>query len=128
MKGLKNMSPMDHLNQENIFPMAILLGRRERIVRLIKMVSQSYDSILVIESFAKVKRPLIWLSPQLVIITDSFPGGLDPGLVDLVKKKLNPDKLICLASDISPWMEIELRSAGLIFLGSYKEFLNYYMA
>ncbi len=103
--------------------MVIILGRRTKIQRLTQIVSQSFDSIRLIESPGKLKRPSAWLEPLLVLVTDSFPGGITPSLLDHIKKELNPDSLIFLANRISAEMEINLRSAGLTFLGSYQEFI-----
>jgi len=118
------MSSNDLPFQEDILPMVIILGRKKQIHRLLKTASQIFDSIRVIESLPEVKRPPTCLSARLAIITDSFPGGMKLSLVNQVKKKFNPETLICLSNTISPEAEIELRSAGLIFLGSYQAFFD----
>jgi len=64
------------------------------------------------------------MSPQLVVVTDDFPGGASPQLLAHIKRELNPAAMICLADDISAELEIELRSIGLVFLGGYQDFFD----
>ena len=112
---LKNPTP-----QKNVFPMAVVLGRSNSLHRLVQVVSQTFDSIRLIESQEELERHPATLSPQLTVVTDSFPGGVSPGLLDQVKNKLSPGVLICLANNISVKKEIDLRSIGLVFLGDRK--------
>ena len=104
--------------------MAVILGKRNRIQPLIKVVSQAFDSIRLMESLENIKRPSAWLSPQLVVVTDSLPGGISLRLLEQVKKILTPAAMICLTRRISSDREIELRSVGLIFLGNEKTFID----
>lgn len=118
------MKLKNHTPQKNVFPMAVVLGRSNSVHRLVQVVSQTFDSIRLIESQEELERHPTTLSPLLTVITDSFPGGVSPGLLDQVKNKLSPGALICIANNISAKKEIELRSIGLVFLGSYREFFD----
>jgi N-acetylglucosaminyldiphosphoundecaprenol N-acetyl-beta-D-mannosaminyltransferase len=60
---------------------------------------------------------------RLAVMTDSFSEKLSIGLLDRVRQKFSPENMICLTRDIEEENEKTLRSAGLIFLGSYGTFL-----
>lgn len=106
------------------YPMVIILGEKKPIQGLIKAVSQSFDSIRLIDSYSEIRRPHVWVKPELVILTDYFPGGLNRHVLEFIKVMLDPDKIICLGRFITPGNEVELRSSGLTFMGSYDEFLK----
>ena len=110
--------------QRDNFPMAVILGGGARTQGLVQAVSAGFDSIRLIESKDELVRPSIWMSPQLVLVTDDFPGGVSLKLLEHVKRELNPVAMICLVNDISAELEIELRSIGLVFLGEYREFFD----
>ncbi len=104
--------------------MAIVLGRRESVQHLVQVVSQTFDSIRLIESVSELEKYQAMFTSHLTVVTDSFPGGVTPHLLVQVKEKLNPRALICLAENINVKTEIELRAIGLAFLGSYQAFFQ----
>lgn len=104
--------------------MAILLGKKSAIQPLVDVVSHVFDSIRLIESYDNIRRPHAWIKPELVVVTDSFPGGLNRHILDYVKATLAPARILCLGQFISPGNEVDLRSSGLVFMGSYDEFLR----
>jgi hypothetical protein len=115
--------PMKSTENET-FPMAVIVGKKTKLNRLIDTVSSMFGSIRLIESTGFSDFPPHWISPQLVIVTDSYPGGVTLTLLESLKRKLNPRSMICLADGITHENEIAFRSTGLVFLGNYQTFFN----
>ncbi|NTU97149.1 MAG: WecB/TagA/CpsF family glycosyltransferase [Chlorobiaceae bacterium] len=105
---------------------AVILGRKEETGRLFRLLEKTYQQVTLAETVSeldKLRRQK--QSPGLAVITDSFPENLSIELVNRVRQNLNPENLICLSNDENQEKERVLRSAGLIFFGSYRNFFAF---
>jgi len=104
---------------------AVILGKKEQIGKLFSLLENSYQRVTLAETageldnLRKEKQ-----SPILAVITDSFPEILNIELINRVRQYLNPENMICLSKDDNQEKEKVLRSAGLIFFGSYMNFFT----
>ncbi|NTW11538.1 MAG: glycosyltransferase, partial [Chlorobiaceae bacterium] len=105
---------------------AVILGRKEETGQLFRLLEKTYQQVTLAETVSELDRlRREQRSPGLAVITDSFPENLTIELVNRVRQNLNPENLICLSQDDSQEKERVLRSAGLIFFGSYRNFFAY---
>ncbi len=105
---------------------AVIFGKKEKVADLFQLLESRYNKVTLTETEYELEQ----LAPErhaigLAIMTDSFPVKLSAGLLHRVRRKLAPQNMICLSADIDHEKEKNLRSAGLIFLGSYRSFFAY---
>lgn len=103
----------------------IVLGKKHEIQWLSRFLPHELGPVSLLETTREIDRLPVAASPRLIVAIDSFPGGINLSLLQKIKSKLNAAAMICLVSNISEEMEIELRSAGLVFLGSHQSFLSH---
>jgi hypothetical protein len=103
----------------------IVLGKKHEIQWLSRFLPKELGPVSLLETTREIDRLPVAASPRLIVAIDSFPGGINLSLLQKIKMKLNAVAMICLVSNISEEMEIELRSAGLVFLGSHQSFLSH---
>ena len=102
---------------------SLILGRKDMAHELCELLGKLGHRAIVaesreeIESTGRENRPY-----RLAIITDTFPDTIDLHLVDQVRQRCDPEYMICLLLDEDHDLERTLRSAGLIFFGSYRSF------
>ena len=102
---------------------ALILGRKEELGDLCRLLEKSYDQVTLAETLQDLDNNERGKEPvKLAVMTDSFPETLTLGLLNRVRQRFAPENMICLSNEIDPENEIHLRSAGLIFLGSYGNF------
>ncbi len=102
---------------------AVILGTKEESAGLLKLILGAYDQVRIIETLSDLSRLRSEGHPcRLAILTDGFPEELTIELAELVKQFLAPENMICLVKDDDEQKERKLRSAGLIYYGSYNGF------
>jgi len=103
---------------------AIILGRKEQVSDICRLLENTYSQVTLAETPDELNITGPGKGPfRLAVMTDSFSEKLSIGLFDRVRQKFSPENMICLTRDIEEENEKKLRSAGLIFLGSYGTFL-----
>lgn len=105
---------------------AVILGRKEQTGRLFQILEKTYQQVTLAETVTELDTlRKDRQAPKLAVITDSFPETLTIDLVNHVRQSLNPLNMICLSKDDDQEKEKVLRSAGLVFFGSYKIFFAF---
>ena len=103
----------------------LFLGNRNEVRKLSGLIPRVIAPVGVIETLQDIERLSADVSPRLVVALDSFGEGIRLNLLQHIKTRLNSAAVICLVDSISQQQEIELRSVGLIFLGSRETFINH---
>ncbi|MBW1784271.1 MAG: hypothetical protein JRL30_26465 [Deltaproteobacteria bacterium] len=103
----------------------LLLGKRNNRVKRVEGVLKKYlpDTKIV----SKAGYPLDSSASddfKLVVITDASKDSVDAKFVQNVRHSFPQAKVVSLYDEIDPEIEIDMRSAGLIFLGSYEHFIR----
>lgn len=103
----------------------IIIGKPQEVFWLETILEQHFSEIFVVERATDVTNLPRFGRLLLVLSTDTCPGKSQLALLRLIKSKVKPLLTICLLDDIKPNMEVQLRSVGLSFLGSYNTFLKH---
>ncbi len=102
----------------------VVLGKRSSAYWLKKILDRSFAEVELVENQVELNR-LAKEPPTLaLLVTDSFPGGIPLQLLRELKARLTPKLIICLADTLDSATEVELRSLGICFLGSYVTFIK----
>ncbi|MCF8383060.1 MAG: hypothetical protein K9G39_05615 [Chlorobium sp.] len=102
---------------------AVILGRKEQVSDICRLLENTYSQVTLAEMAHELEKTGPGKEPfGLAVMTDSFSEQLSIGLLDRVRQKFSPENMICLIRNIEEENEKKLRSAGLIFLGSYGTF------
>lgn len=102
---------------------AVILGRKEQVSDICRLLENTYSQVTLAEMAYELEKTGTGKeSFRLAVMTDSFSEQLSIGLLDRVRQKFSPENMICLIRNIEEENEKKLRSAGLIFLGSYGTF------
>ena len=102
---------------------ALILGKKIDVEELCFLLQNNDYKITFAESSEELARISAIKQPfKLVVMTDSFTEAPDVELINYIKQRLNPGKIICLSISEDPEKEKLLRSLGLIFFGSYERF------
>jgi N-acetylglucosaminyldiphosphoundecaprenol N-acetyl-beta-D-mannosaminyltransferase len=103
---------------------AVILGRKEHVGDICRLLENAYSQVTLAETTYELEKSGHGKEHfRLAVMTDSFSEKLSIGLLNNVRQKFSPENMICLTRDIEEENEKTLRSAGLIFLGSYGTFL-----
>ena len=120
---MKTKRSADHVPGYELFSKALVLGRKESVAELFRLLERSYQQVMLAENTGELED----LKPEkhlfrLAVMTDSFSETLSLGLVNRVRQNFGPENMICLSTDDDQEKERVLRSAGLIYFGSYGSF------
>ncbi|TCD48540.1 hypothetical protein [Chlorobium sp. N1] len=104
---------------------ALILGLRENTAELLRLLEEKGLMVTIAESVQEIPQ-LRQDDPgfRLAFLTDSFPEAMNVTLLAQVKTACRPECMVCLSDHESDGQERILRSAGLVFLGSYQRFLT----
>jgi len=102
----------------------VVLGKRSSTYWLKKILDRSFATVELVESQTELKRLATEPPTLALLVTDSFPGGIPLQLLSELKARLTPRLIICLADTLDSATEVELRSLGICFLGSYVTFIK----
>lgn len=61
---------------------------------------------------------------SLIVVTDSIRDKVDENYIANLRQSFPRAKVLSIVDDLSPEIEMNMRSAGLIFLGSYEHFIK----
>jgi hypothetical protein len=100
----------------------IIMDNKKECKELRNVLSATFERVDVVESVKAMDALEVALPVTLLVVSDSFPGGMNRSLLEEAKAKLKPQATICLMERVDPEREIGLRAAGLTFLGTYSSF------
>ena len=105
----------------------LIIGKRNRkIEELERRLAEYFNEIYLIADLAEAMN----LSPTdiytMIVVTDSAGHPLSKDFFSNLRAHFSRSVLVCLVDQITPETEKAMRSAGLLFLGSYNQFSEYY--
>jgi hypothetical protein len=105
----------------------LIIGKRNRkIEELERRLAEYFNEIYLIADLAEAMN----LSPTdiytMIVVTDSAGHPLSKYFFSNLRAHFSSSVLVCLVDQITPETEKAMRSAGLLFLGSYNQFSEYY--
>lgn len=103
----------------------VFLGKKNDVGKIKQFIPKALSPVYLFETTREIDNFPVCATPRLAVILDSFPGGINLSLIQKVKTRLNAGAIICLMNTISREAEIELRSAGLVFLGTPRTFSKF---
>lgn len=105
----------------------LVLGKRtEKVRELERLLAEHFNKVSLISDLPNsVKLPLNDYF-NTIIVTDPVGAKLNNRLFSNLRILFPSARLLCLVDKITPETEMAMRSAGLIFLGSYDHFSNNY--
>jgi N-acetylglucosaminyldiphosphoundecaprenol N-acetyl-beta-D-mannosaminyltransferase len=103
----------------------VIIGRQQEVFWLESILEHHFSEIFVVQSTTDIVNLSQSSLMLLVLATDTCPDKLHLSLLRFIKAKMKPLLTICLMDDITPRVEVQLRSTGLSFLGSYSTFLKH---
>lgn len=105
----------------------LVLGKRtEKVRELERIVAGYFCKVCLIRDLPNCIELPLNVDFNMVIVTDSIGVKLNTRLFSNLRSLFPNAKLLCLVDQINQDMEKAMRSAGLIFLGSYDHFSNNY--
>jgi len=104
-----------------------MIGKRNRkIEELERRLAEYFNKIYLVADLAKGVN----LSPTnnytMIVVTDSTGHPLNKDFFSNLRVRFSRSVLVCLVDQITQETERAMRSAGLLFLGSYNQFSEYY--
>lgn len=104
-----------------------MIGKRNReIEKLERRLAEYFNKIYLVADLAKGVN----LSPTnnytMIVVTDSAGHFLNKNFFSNLRVHFSRSVLVCLVDKITPETEKAMRGAGLLFLGSYHQFGEYY--
>ncbi|MBW1695135.1 MAG: hypothetical protein JRJ41_13570 [Deltaproteobacteria bacterium] len=105
----------------------LMIGKRNRkIEELERRLAEYFNKIYLVADLAKGVN----LSPTdiytLIVVTDSTGHLLNKDFFSKLRAHFSRSVLVCLVDQITQETEKAMRGAGLLFLGSYHQFSEYY--
>jgi len=112
---------MQHSREARI----LLLGKRSSKVKRVEGILKKYalDAQVVSET-GHLLRPSVKENFKLIVVTDALEDTVGVGFMQGVRDSFPNAKLVSIFDDIIPEIEINMRSAGVVFLGSYDHFFR----
>lgn len=100
----------------------VILGRNSSIYWLKELLGEDFSQIQVVENSDQLEKLDSSPPTQAVVGTDTLPGTLLREALVRLQQRLSPRMTLCLVDSLDAATEVELRSLGLCFLGSYITF------
>jgi hypothetical protein len=105
----------------------LIIGKRNRkIEELERRLAEYFNEIYLIADLAEAMN----LSPTdiytMIVVTDFSGHPLNKDFFSDLRAHFSRSVLVCLVDQITQETEKAMRSAGLLFLGSYDQFSEYY--
>ena len=102
---------------------ALLVGRRSKKVKGVEEILKGYSlRVETIPGLDHFLDPSLREKIRLIVLTDSRGNKFDKECIRTLRHNFPRAKVLSLVGRIAPEMEMEMRSAGLVFLGSYEHF------
>jgi hypothetical protein len=105
----------------------LMIGKRNRkIEELEHRLAEYFNKISLVADLAEGVN----LSPTdiytMIVVTDSTGHPLNKDFFSNLRARFSHSVLVCLVDQITQETEKAMRGAGLLFLGSYHQFSEYY--
>ena len=107
------------------FSRCILLGKENADRELVRILESAFDGVDVFENLERIQLSDRFPPVSLLVVSSSFPGGINRQLVETAKARVKPGSTICLVDHVGPEKEIQLRAAGITFLGTFSSFAHH---
>lgn len=105
----------------------IVIGKQSRKVKGVeKILSEYFHHIYLIQDISTVDNLLTVDGINAIVVIDFREYELNKNFFSVLKIFFPSAKLLCLADQVSPPLEIAMRSYGPVFLGSYAHFVKNY--
>ena len=102
---------------------ALLVGRRSKKVKAVEEILKGYSlRVETIPGLDHFLDPSLREKIRLILLMDSRGNKFDKECIRTLRHTFPRAKILSLVDRIAPEMEMEMRSAGLVFLGSYEHF------
>jgi len=104
---------------------ALLFGKRNSKVREIERILKRHTlGVKLVSGTERHIEPDKGDNFSLIVVTDSIEGKVDKNTIKNIRQSFPRAKVLSLFDDMNPEIEMNMRSAGLIFLGSYEHFIK----
>jgi len=114
---------MNRLKTENV----LIFGKKnEKIDGVKQILTEHFNHIFLNSSLSKIGARFPDDHFRVIIVTDSLKYTLNKDLLYGLRTLFPKAKVICLVDQITQKIEMDLRSASLVFLGSYDYFGKHY--
>jgi len=105
----------------------LVLGKRNKKMKALeRLLAEHFTKVSLISDLADTIKLLPNDYFNVIVVTDSMVAKPYNGLFSDLRTLFPSARLLCLVDKITPETEMAIRSAGLIFLGSYEHFSNNY--
>jgi len=112
---------MQHSKEARI----LLVGKRNSKVKRVERILKKYaPGTEVVLGTAYPTEPFEMDSFNLIVLTDTLEEKAVSDFMSGVRQLFPGAKVLGIFDEIDPEIEINMRSAGLIFLGSYEHFIR----
>ncbi|MBC8179070.1 MAG: hypothetical protein ISR61_01665 [Desulfobacteraceae bacterium] len=104
---------------------ALLFGKRNNKVKEIERILKRYTlGVKLVSETGPHVEPDQGSAFSLIVVTDSIGDKVDKNYIAKLRQSFPQAKVLSLFDDMNPEIEMNMRSAGLIFLGSYEHFIK----
>jgi len=104
---------------------ALLIAKRTaKISQIETMLSEYFQKISLVSDLTDTEQLPLDCHFDLIVVTDSLASKPDGDFIICLRRLFPNSKFLYLGHEIAPETEMNLRAAGLIFLGSYEHFLH----
>ena len=112
---------MQNLKREQ----ALLFGKKNNKVKEIERILKRHTlGVKLVSETGRHIEPDQGDGFSLIVVTDSIEDRVDENYILNLRQSFPRAKVLSLFDDVSPEIEMNMRSAGLIFLGSYEHFIR----
>ncbi len=107
------------------FSRCVLMGKKDADRELVEILESAFGRVDVFENLERIRPSDEFPSVSLLVVSSSFPGGVNRQLIETAKARVRPGSTVCLVDHVDPENEIELRAAGITFLGTFGSFAHH---
>ena len=101
----------------------LIFGKRNRKVKELEgIMAEHFFNVTVVSRLTDLFKLLSSARYELIVVTDTFEDKLNKDFFVKLKRMFPQAKMLCLFDEINEQIEVTLRSAGIVFLGSYNQF------
>ena len=105
----------------------LMIGKRnKKIEELERRLVEYFNKVYLVADLAKGVNWSPTDNYTMVVVTDSAGHPLNKDFFSNLRVHFSRSVLVCLVDQIAPETEKAMRGAGLLFLGSYHQFSEYY--
>ena len=105
----------------------LMIGKRNRKIKELEgRLAEYFNKTHVVADPAEGLHLSSTDIHTMIVVTDSAGHPLNKDFFSNLRARFSRSVLVCLVDEITPETEKTMRSAGLLFLGSYHQFSKYY--